>query len=115
AGLGEGAEGDARRGVYNGGGVLGRVDEELNRAARSGQAVGVLLADLDHFKQVNDTRGHLDGDAVLREAARRLRLAVRPYDILGRFGGEEFLAIAPGCDEAGLSALAERLRRSVGG
>lgn len=113
--LRERAERDPLTGLYNRDAVLARLEEELSRAARSGQSIGVLLADLDHFKQVNDTRGHLDGDAVLREAARRLRVALRPYDVLGRYGGEEFLAVAPGCDEAGLHHLAERLRRSLGG
>src|SRR5262245_1166148 len=115
AALRERAERDPLTGLYNRAAVLGRLDEELNRAARSGQTVGVVLADLDHFKQINDTRGHLVGDAVLREVARRLRQAVRPYDVLGRYGGEEFLAVAPDCDAAGLAALAERLRRSVTG
>lgn len=115
ASLRERAERDPLTGLYNREVVLGRLHAELNRFARTGEPVGVLLADLDHFKQVNDTLGHLDGDTVLREAARRLRQALRPYDVVGRFGGEEFLAVAPGCDEAGLLALAERLRIAVGG
>jgi two-component system, cell cycle response regulator len=109
------ADHDQLTGLANRAAVLGRLEEELHRAARTGQPVGVMLADLDHFKQINDTRGHLAGDAVLRDASRRLRLALRPYDAVGRYGGEEFLAVAPGCDEAGLAALSERLRRAIAG
>jgi two-component system, cell cycle response regulator len=113
AALRERAERDPLTGLFNRAAVLGRLEEELNRAERTGQAVGVVLADLDHFKQVNDTYGHLEGDTVLREAARRFRVAMRPYDAVGRYGGEEFLAVAPGCDEAGLAALSDRLRASI--
>lgn len=77
-------------------------------------AVGVILADLDHFKQINDTYGHPSGDAALREVARRMRQAVRPYDAIGRYGGEEFLIVAPGCDAKGALSQAERLRKAVG-
>jgi diguanylate cyclase (GGDEF)-like protein len=68
------------------------------------------MADVDHFKTVNDTYGHPAGDAVLLEASRRLRGAMRSYDSLGRYGGDEFLAVIPGCDRAGAARFAESFR-----
>jgi diguanylate cyclase (GGDEF)-like protein len=71
------------------------------------------MGDLDHFKTINDTHGHAAGDAVLREAARRLKAGVRAYDSVGRLGGEEFIAVLPECDaKTGLS-VAQRLCRSL--
>jgi diguanylate cyclase (GGDEF)-like protein len=72
------------------------------------------MADLDNFKKINDTFGHLAGDNVLRESAKRLRNHSRTYDAIGRYGGEEFLMVLPGCDESGGLAQAERLRESIG-
>jgi two-component system chemotaxis response regulator CheY len=71
------------------------------------------MIDLDHFKTVNDSLGHAAGDAVLREAARRMSSAIREYDVIGRIGGEEFLVIAPEIDRQGLMDLGERLRDSI--
>jgi diguanylate cyclase (GGDEF)-like protein len=73
----------------------------------------VLLIDLDHFKKVNDTHGHLAGDFVLQEASRRLKDTVRAYDSIGRYGGEEFLVIVPGSADGELCELAERLRKAI--
>jgi diguanylate cyclase (GGDEF)-like protein len=70
------------------------------------------MIDLDHFKHVNDTHGHLIGDEVLREVARRLCEAVRSYDFVGRYGGEEFLVVAPGYEKSQAMDLAERIRRA---
>ena len=104
---------DFLTGLLNRQGILGRLDAELARAVREKNSVGIVMADLDHFRKINDTHGHLAGDAVLREAANRLRAAVRAYDHVGRYGGEEFLAVLPGCSEEGLLRQAERLRACV--
>jgi len=88
-------------------------DRELQRSIRENMPLSVILADLDHFKSVNDTFGHLAGDEVLREAAKRLQDGVRNYDILSRYGGEEFLILMPGCDEDAARSQAERLRSAI--
>jgi diguanylate cyclase (GGDEF)-like protein len=75
--------------------------------------VGLLLADLDHFKSVNDTYGHFAGDAVLREFVRRMAGSIRPYDAIGRYGGEEFLIVLPGCDPDVTEKQAERMRMAL--
>jgi diguanylate cyclase (GGDEF)-like protein len=72
-----------------------------------------MLSDVDHFKQVNDQFGHSTGDAVLRELARRLRNSVRAYDMVGRFGGEEFLVILTKCDPSSAAVRAENIRLAV--
>lgn len=93
--------------------IFERLGEELARTARRGQPVSVILCDFDHFKAVNDTYGHLAGDAVLRAAARLFRQLLRASDAVGRYGGEEFLMVLP---ETGLEAAchtAERLRQAL--
>lgn len=87
--------------------------QELARSERDGSPLGVIMADLDHFKRINDTHGHLAGDAVLAAASGRLRSALRPYDAIGRYGGEEFLIVLPRCDEATARRIAERIRTEV--
>src|SRR5262249_28930344 len=104
---------DALTGIWNRAAILDALDRELARNRREGRPFGVLVADLDHFKRVNDTLGHLAGDAVLRDAVARLQSVVRPYDSLGRYGGEEFLAVLSGCDLPQAVGMAERLRRSL--
>jgi diguanylate cyclase (GGDEF)-like protein len=94
--------------------ILETMRIELIRSEREGTTVGILMADLDHFKHVNDTYGHLAGDTVLREAAKRMRSSVRPYDAVGRYGGEEFLIVMPGCDISSAKTRAEGLRNAVG-
>jgi two-component system cell cycle response regulator len=97
--------------------VLELLKNELDRSQRDSMdrdaPVSIVLADLDHFKHINDTYGHLAGDAVLRETARRMRDAIRPYDSIGRYGGEEFLLVLSNCDTIGAAALAERLLQAV--
>ena len=105
---------DALTGLLNRGAVIARLEQELARSARFGTHVSVVMCDLDHFKQVNDTYGHPAGDAVLREAARRLRCAIRTYDSIGRLGGEEFLYIGSECAIRDGRNVAERLRRMIG-
>ncbi len=86
------------------------LDQEIARCHRDRRSVGVILLDIDHFKKINDTYGHFAGDAVLRETAARLRANVRPYDQVGRYGGEEFLVVLPNCDLEQAAMQAERLR-----
>ena len=89
------------------------LQRELERAEREQLSLSIILADIDFFKRINDTYGHLAGDAVLRETSQCMRSVVRPYDGIGRYGGEEFLLVLPGCDHDGAIALAERLRECV--
>jgi diguanylate cyclase (GGDEF)-like protein len=93
--------------------VFERLRAEAKRSERSGAEYGLVMIDIDHFKNVNDTFGHAAGDAVLRELGRRMSEAVREYDVIGRVGGEEFLVIAPETGEVGLVQLAERIRAAV--
>lgn len=101
--------------VMNRKALMERLEEELARCMRGQQPLGVLLLDVDRFKEVNDTHGHQAGDAVLKEIASRLQQICRPYDMLGRYGGEEFLALFPGAPREGMAAIRERTRSSIGG
>jgi diguanylate cyclase (GGDEF)-like protein len=107
--LREQATHDGLTGLLNRNSILEKLDDELSRAARAGNPVSVLMADLDRFKSINDSHGHLAGDAVLREAGRRLKSAAR------RYGGEEFLIVLPGCDASDAAVQAERMRDAIGG
>ena len=100
-------------GVWNRAAIMDYLEAELERAARQSSCMGVIMADLDYFKQVNDTYGHPVGDTVLQEAARRMHLALRPYDRIGRYGGEEFLITIPGCAMSDAVTVAERIRSSI--
>jgi diguanylate cyclase (GGDEF)-like protein len=104
---------DPLTGLWNREHVFASLAQELDRSEREGSPLSVVMADLDHFKSVNDTYGHMAGDAVLREAARRAGTSLRRYDVLGRYGGEEFVLVCPGCDAASVSALAERIRERL--
>ncbi|HVB87617.1 MAG TPA: diguanylate cyclase [Candidatus Dormibacteraeota bacterium] len=104
---------DVLTGLANRGSVLDMANREYSRQSREGGSFGLIIIDLDHFKSVNDTHGHLCGDEVLHEAARRLLASVRNYDTVGRYGGEEFLVIAPATDGPGTLALAERIRQAI--
>jgi two-component system cell cycle response regulator len=104
---------DALTRISNRGVILDAVSRELSRQEREGGKFGVVLGDLDHFKFVNDRYGHLAGDMVLQEAARRMAATIRPYDVVGRYGGEEFLIVAPSAGAHGTLALAERIRHAI--
>ena len=111
--LREQATRDSLTGLWNRGMILEILDREIARAKRQGEPVSFVMADVDYFKQINDACGHLAGDAVLKEVAERLRRNVRQYDAVGRYGGEEFLIVLPGCDLAGGMQQAERLRLAI--
>ncbi len=87
--------------------------QELSRASREGAPTSIVLADIDHFKLVNDTFGHAVGDSVLRQVAERLKMELRDYDRIGRYGGEEFLVVLPGCTRDDAARQAERIRAAV--
>jgi two-component system cell cycle response regulator len=99
--------------LWNRSSILGILDRELARSARERTACSVVLVDLDHFKLINDQYGHFAGDLALQEAARRMQNSVRPYDAVGRYGGEEFLIVLPGCDEESTRGQAERMRQAL--
>ncbi len=96
-----------RTAVYN------ALQREKARSIREDIPLTVIMVDLDHFKAVNDTFGHAAGDIVLKEAARRMKLNSRTYDVLGRYGGEEFLLVLPNCNQEDGLKQAERLRQSI--
>ena len=104
---------DSLTGLWNHKIILETLQRELLRGARDRQSVGVIMVDVDHFKAINDSRGHAAGDDVLRIIASGIAAMVRPYDSVGRYGGEEFLIIAPGCDLGETWELAERVRTHV--
>lgn len=99
--------------VYNRRFGVERLKEEVARSQRSGDSLGLLILDLDHFKSVNDTYGHIIGDRVLQSAVLATRQVLRDGDVLVRYGGEEFLVILPGAGRGDLTDMAERIRRSI--
>jgi two-component system cell cycle response regulator len=111
--LREQATHDGLTGLLNRSAIMEVLHNEMARSQRGSQPLSILMVDLDHFKLVNDEFGHLAGDAVLREASARMRAVVRRYDSVGRYGGEEFLVVLPGCDSVAAAAEAERLRLSL--
>lgn len=104
---------DRLTGLWNRGAILDFLQRELARAERSGHVLGLVMLDVDHFKKVNDTHGHQVGDVVLQAVAKRLAGAIRQYDWIGRYGGEEFLAIINSGINDDISVVGERLRSSV--
>lgn len=113
AALEEQATHDALTGLLNHGAILHSLDLAMERCQRERSTLGVVLADLDHFKRVNDTHGHVTGDLVLQELGRRATSAVRPYDEVGRYGGEEILFILPGFDPASMMERLTELHSAV--
>lgn len=104
---------DPLTGLLNRGAILDALLNEFARARRERKPVGVILADIDHFKRINDTYGHASGDVVLREVAQTMRSVIRTYDSVGRYGGEEFLIVLPGCDTNTATQKAEQIRLAV--
>lgn len=104
---------DGLTGLWNRTAFLDIFKRELDRAERANTSTGLLLLDLDHFKKINDTYGHLTGDVLLKETAHRLKQNVRSYDFVGRYGGEEFFIALPGCDEMQICKRAEAIRRAI--
>ena len=106
---------DLLTGAWSRGSTLDMLERELSRAGREHRPLGLILIDFDRFKNINDTRGQLAGDIVLREATLRILSSIRIYDIVGRFGGEEFLILLPGCDTAAVANKAERICAIISG
>lgn len=104
---------DFLSGVYNRVAIMELLSREASRCARAGEKMSVLMVDVDHFKTINDTYGHLAGDQVIKQLMVRMSLALRPYDSVGRFGGEEFLVLTPNCALSEAMGVAERLRLSI--
>ena len=104
---------DALTGLSNRGAIDQRLAEEILRARREGTALSAIMLDIDHFKLVNDQHGHVCGDDVLRALSARVRRLARTTDIVGRYGGEEFLFVLPHTASAEAEGLAERLRARI--
>jgi two-component system, cell cycle response regulator len=93
--------------------ILARLTQELNRNEREDKPTAIILADLDNFKEVNDSLGHAAGDCVLKEVAQRLQSDLRAYDLVGRYGGEEFLIVLPNCNLPTATRRADEIRGLV--
>jgi two-component system cell cycle response regulator len=104
---------DALTTVWNRGIILELLGRQLSRSHRENATTVIILCDIDHFKGVNDSFGHLVGEEVLRETAKRLLASVRSYDFVGRYGGEEFLVVLNNCDPAFALARAEEIRNTI--
>lgn len=104
---------DPLTGLSNRREIFATLERELARSEREKRPVGIILADIDDFKNINDQLGHIAGDEVLVEIGRRLRYGLRAYDVVGRYGGEEFLLVLPGCDLRSTLRRAEQIRASV--
>jgi diguanylate cyclase (GGDEF)-like protein len=104
---------DPLTGLHNRRSFMEAWEDALNRSRRSGRPITIVLADLDHFKQVNDTRGHTAGDVALRAVARTLRTSLRAQDVVARWGGEEFMLLLPDTDREGARRVAESARTAV--
>lgn len=107
------AQHDLLTGILNHTEILNILEKELNRAKRQNGNLAVIMGDLDHFKKVNDTYGHVAGDAVLVEVAARMKNNIRLYDSAGRYGGEEFLLVLPGCNAEEAMIIAHRILESI--
>jgi len=106
---------DGLTGLINRREAVEMLRRELARCCRERKPLTVILADIDHFKKVNDQLGHIAGDEVLTEVGKRLRSQVRPYDVVGRYGGEEFLLVMQACDLTSALIRADQIRSVVCG
>jgi diguanylate cyclase (GGDEF)-like protein len=104
---------DTLTGACNRAAIMDTLSKEIIRHARTQEPLGLMLADIDHFKAVNDKHGHAVGDQVLAAVVRRITESVRAVDSVGRYGGEEFLIVLPNCDSSGAVAVAERCRGAM--
>jgi diguanylate cyclase (GGDEF)-like protein len=111
--LEEASNKDGLTDIYNRRFLDENLDKEFNRAKRYDGKLSIILLDLDYFKKINDEHGHLTGDEVLRQVAHRINTCLRNPDIVGRYGGEEFLVMLPETDIDGAFQLAERLRNNI--
>lgn len=99
--------------LWNRSAIMGLLDRELSRSHREGTSVGIVVVDIDHFKSINDTYGHHIGDLALQTVANRMSQGIRAYDAIGRYGGEEFLIVLPGCDRESTVRQCNRLREAL--
>src|SRR5438132_11329871 len=99
--------------LWNRGVIVNLLGRELARSRRERVSTSILMCDLDHFKSVNDNYGHLAGDDILKETAKRLLASVRSYDFVGRYGGEEFLVVLNNCKPAFAFARAEEICKAI--
>jgi diguanylate cyclase (GGDEF)-like protein len=106
---------DVLTSLWNRGAVTADFERELTRTRREHGVVSIIVCDVDHFKQVNDVHGHPVGDEVLRQVSSRLLKSVRSYDMVGRYGGEEFLLVLSGCDSRLAQRCAEDIRKAMAG
>jgi len=104
---------DELTGLWNRRAIFPILNRELSRCERDKDPISVLMVDFDNFKKINDSYGHKAGDAVLRDGAQRMLKILRPYDSVGRYGGEEIIILLPGCDAAEARQVAERLAEVV--
>jgi diguanylate cyclase (GGDEF)-like protein len=111
----ESATYDSLTGILRRDSIFEKLDQELRRAIRYDRPLAVGMADLDHFKEVNDRYGHLIGDITLKRVAQVLTETLRGADLVGRYGGEEFLLVFPETDPRNALEVAERIRRLVAG
>jgi diguanylate cyclase (GGDEF)-like protein len=111
--LAESAAIDPGSSLFNRRYLLGRLDEEIQRARRHGLSIALVMIDIDDFKTINDSFGHLAGDSVIRDVAQILRRSVRAFDVCARFGGEEFAILMPATSVASATKVAARIRERI--
>jgi diguanylate cyclase (GGDEF)-like protein len=104
---------DTLTGLWNRSSILEILHREIHRAGRNSSSLTVLMIDIDHLKDINHQHGHLAGDAVMREAARRMRSSIRIYDSLGRYSGGQFVIVSPDCDHSGAMSQAQRIQSKI--